>query len=153
MSEEQVQMFADTMKVKSRSTRADVVIMIKRYFGHIAKAHKEAACMAKLAQLLIDEVGENSYMQILANGMRPLIMLEVPEMMRQASNMKTECEWQQRAEMMKGQPIEEIVKEQNMPQPVARWAESNIMSPSSYLVAAVYYFLYNTVDQKKTFEE
>ena len=31
-----------------------------------------------------------------------------------------------------------------------RWAESKIMLPSSYLAAGVYYFLYNTVDQKKT---
>ena len=106
--------------------------------------------MVKLAQLLMDEVNENSYMQILANRTRQLIMLEVPEMMRQASSMKTECERQQRAEMMKGQPIQEIVKEQNMPRPVERWAESKIMAPSSYLAAVVYYFLYNTVDQKKT---
>ena len=51
---------------------------------------------------------------------------------------------------MRGQPIEELVKEQNMPHPVERLTESKIMSPSSYLAAAVYYFLYNTVDQKKT---
>ena len=36
-----------------------------------------------------------------------------------------------------------------MPRPVERWAESKIMSPSAYLVAAVYYFLFNTIDQKK----
>ena len=52
--------------------------------------------------------------------------------------------------MMSGQPIEEIVQEQNMPQPVERWAESKIMSPSLYLAAAVYYFLFNTVNQKTT---
>ena len=28
--------------------------------------------------------------------------------------------------------------------------ESKIMSPSAYLAAVVYYFLFNTVDQKKT---
>ena len=38
-------------------------------------------------------------------------MMEIPEMMRQASSMKTECEWQQKLEMMREQPIEEIVKE------------------------------------------
>ena len=36
-----------------------------------------------------------------------------------------------------------------MPRPVERWAESKIMSPSAYLAAAVYYFLFNTIDQKK----
>ena len=37
-----------------------------------------------------------------------------------------------------------------MPRPVLHWAESKILSPSSYLAAAVYFFLYNTVDQRKT---
>ena len=37
-----------------------------------------------------------------------------------------------------------------MPRPVERWAESKIMSPSAYLATAVYYFLFNTIDQKKT---
>ena len=37
-----------------------------------------------------------------------------------------------------------------MPRPVEHWAESRIMSPLAYLAAAVYYFLYIVVDQKKT---
>ena len=36
-----------------------------------------------------------------------------------------------------------------MPRPVEHWAESKIMSPSAYLAAEVYYFLYSVVDQKK----
>ena len=36
-----------------------------------------------------------------------------------------------------------------MPRPVECWIESKIMSPSAYLAAAVYYFLYSVVDQKK----
>ena len=47
-----------------------------------------------MGQLLIDKVDTNSYMQIMANGTRPLIMMEVPEMMRQAASMKTELEQQ-----------------------------------------------------------
>ena len=37
-----------------------------------------------------------------------------------------------------------------MPRLVECWVESKIMSPSAYLAAAVYYFLYSVVDQKKT---
>ena len=55
--------------------------------------------------------------------------------------MKTKCERQQKVELLKGQPIEEIVKEQNMLHPVERWMESKIMSPSAYLAVAVYFFL------------
>ena len=64
--------------------------------------------------------------------------------------MKWECECQQKAKQMWGLPIEEIIKEQNMPRPVEQWVESKIMSPSAYLVATVYHFPFNTVDQKKT---
>ena len=78
--EEEVRTFADTMQVKSKSARADVVLMIKRYFGHVARAHEEAASAAKLVELLINKVDENSWLQIVANGMRPLIMMETPEM-------------------------------------------------------------------------
>ena len=148
--DEEVKTFADTMQVKSKTARADVVMMIKRYFGHVARVHKEAASAAKVAQLLINEVDENSWLQIVVNGTRPLITMEVPKMMQQASSMKMESECQQKAEMMRGQPIGEIIKEHNMPRLVERWAESKIMSPSAYLAAAVYYFLFNTVDQKKT---
>ena len=147
--EAEVKTFADTMQVKSKSGRADVIQMIKHYLGHVAKAHEEAGCAAKMAQLLIDEVDENTWLQIVANGTRPLIMMEVPDMLRQASSMKTERETQQRLEQLKGLPIEEIVREQNMPRLVTRWKDSKIMSPSAYLAAAVYFFLYNTVDQMK----
>ena len=108
--DEEVKTFADTMQVKSKTARADVVMMIKKYFGHVARVHKEAASAAKIAQLLINEVDENSWLQIVVNGTRPLIMMEVPKMMQQASSMKMESERQQKAEMMRGQPIEEIIK-------------------------------------------
>ena len=36
-----------------------------------------------------------------------------------------------------------------MPGPVEHWVESKIMSPLAYLAAAVYYFLYSVVDQRK----
>ena len=122
-SEEDIKTFADTMKIKSKTERADVVLMVKKYFGHITKAHEEAVAAAKMAQLLIDEVDKNSYIQLLKNGMRPLIILQVLEILTQTAEIKSDREWQQRLESMKGQSIEEIINEQNMPRPVLRWAE------------------------------
>ena len=54
--------------------------MVKCYFGHVARAHEEAASAARIAQELVDEVDENLWLQIISNGRRPLIMLQVPEM-------------------------------------------------------------------------
>ena len=144
-----MQTVADTMTVKSKMERAEVVRMIKCYFGHMAKAHEEAASAARIAQELVDEIDENLWLQIVSNGTRPLVMLQVPEMMQQAAMMKSDRERREKAEQLQGLPIEDIIKEQNMPRPVEHWVESKIMSPSAYLTVAVYYFLYSVVDQKK----
>ena len=76
-------------------------------------------------------------------------MLQVPEMMQQAAMMKSDHERHEKAEQLRGLPIEDIIKKQNMPRPVEHWIESKIMSLSAYLTAAVYNFLYGVVDQKK----
>ena len=98
--DEEVKMFADTMTVKSKTERADVIHMIKRYFGHVARAHEEAASAARIAQELVDEVDENSWLQIVSNGTRPLVMLQVPEMMQQAVMMKSDHERHEKAEQL-----------------------------------------------------
>ena len=120
--------FAETMKMKKNTERAEVIMMIKHYFGHIAKAYEEAASGAHLAKILIDEVDKTSFMKIMDNGTRPLVMLEVPEMMRQAASMKTDRELRQKAQLLREQPIEIVIQEQNLPKPKQRWAAWKIMS-------------------------
>ena len=58
--DEKVQTFANMMKVKSKTDRAEVVRMMKHYFGHMARAHEDAESAARIAQELVDEVDENS---------------------------------------------------------------------------------------------
>ena len=48
--DEQVQTFANTMKVKSKTERAEVIRMIKLYFGHVARVHEEAVSAVRIAQ-------------------------------------------------------------------------------------------------------
>ena len=98
--DEQVQTFANTMKVKSKTDRAEVVCMIKCYFGHVARAHEEAASVARITQELVDEVDENSWLQIVSNRTRPLVMLQVPEMIQQAASMKSDRERREKAEQL-----------------------------------------------------
>ena len=140
-----MQTFANTMMVKSKTERANMVCMIKHYFGHMARAHEEAASAARIAQELVDEVDENSWLQIVSKGTRPLVMLQIPEMIQQAAMMKSDRERHEKAEQLQGIPIEDIIKEQNMQRPVECWVESKIMSLSAYLAVAVYYFLYSVV--------
>ena len=98
------------MTVKSKTERADMIHMIKCYFEHVAKAHKEAASVARIAQELVDEVDENSWLQIVSNGTRPLVTLQVPEMMQQVAMMKSDHERCEKVEQLQGLPIEEIIK-------------------------------------------
>ena len=130
------------MKEKTEEEKKHVKEIIKRYWAHTAKAHEEAAAAANLLQLLADEVDEKTYVALLNAGTRPLIMMEMPQMSSQAAEMKLERERQEKAENIRNQPIAQIIREQNMPVPVARWASSNIMSPSLYLAAMVHYFVY-----------
>ena len=88
------------MTVKSKTERAHVIHMIKRYFGHVAKAHKEAASAARIGQELVNEVDENSWLQIASNGTRLLVMLQVPEMMQQAAMMKSDRECREMVEQL-----------------------------------------------------
>ena len=71
-------------------------------------------------------------------------------MSSQALEMKLEREWQEKAENLRNQPITQIVEEQNVPVPVARWASSSIMAPTQYLAAMVYYFVYAEVNPEVT---
>ena len=95
-----MQTFADTMAVKSKTERAEVIQMIKHYFGHVARAHEEAASAARIAKELLDEVDKNSWLQIVSNRTRPLVMLQVPEMIQQAAMMKTDRERREKAEQL-----------------------------------------------------
>ena len=88
------------MTVKSKTERAEVIRMIKHYLGHVARAHEEAASAARIAQELVDEVDENSWLQIVSNGTRPLVMLQVQEMMQQVAMMKSDRECHEKAEQL-----------------------------------------------------
>ena len=66
----------------------------------MAKAHEEAASAVRIAQELVDEVDENSWLQIVSNGTRLLVMLQIPEMMQQVAMMKSDRERCEKAEQL-----------------------------------------------------
>ena len=100
--------------------------------------------------MLVDEVDEDVYTTLISVGTRPLIMLHIPQMSKQATVMKLEKEREQPVENLRNTPIEEIIKEQSVPVLVERWVKSNIMIPTQYLAAMVYYFVYAEVNPHLT---
>ena len=124
--------------------------LIKRYWTHTTRAHEEAAVAASILKLLADEVAETTYMALITAGTRPLIMIEVPQMASQVTEMRLQREQEEKAESLHNQPIEEVIESQNMPVLVLWWSESSIMLPTQYLAAMVYYFVAVEADNTHT---
>ena len=106
------------------------------------------AAAASILRLLADEVNEQTYLFLINAGTQPLIMMEVPQMVNQATEMKLEHERQEKVEDMQNQPIEQIIEDQNIPGRVERWINLSIMLPTRYLAAMVYYFVFAAADPK-----
>ena len=90
--------------------RKHVKDLIKRYWTHTTRAHKEAAVAAGILKLLADEVDETTYTALITAGTRPLIMVEVPQMASQVTEMRLQREWEEKAESLRNQPIEEVIE-------------------------------------------
>ena len=130
--------------------RQHVKDLIKRYWAHTTQAHEEAAVAASILRLLADEVDETTYTALITAGTRPLIMVEVPQMVSQVMEMRLQREQEEKAESLCNQCIEEVIESQNVLVPVLRWSESNIMLPTQYLAAMVYYFVAAEADSTCT---
>ena len=130
--------------------RQHVKDLIKCYWAHTTPVYEEAATAASILKLLADEVDETTYTALITAGTRPLIMVEVPQMASQVMEMRLQREWEEKAESLHNQPIEEVIESQNMRVPVLRWSESSIMLPTQYLAAMVYYFVAAEADSTCT---
>ena len=141
---------AGEMENRTLEDRKHVKDLIKRYWAHTTWVHEEAAVAAGILKILADELDEQTYMALITVGTRPLIMVEVPQMVRQVTEMRLQREREEKAESLRNQPIEEVIASQNVPVPVLWWLESNIMLPTQYLAAMVYYFVAAEADSTCT---
>ena len=141
---------AGEMENRTLEDRQHVKDLIKRYWVHTTRAHKEAAAAASILRLLADEVDETTYMALIMAGTRPLIMVEVPQMASQVTEMRLQREREEKAESLRNQRIEGVIESQNVPVPVLQWSESSIMLPTQYLAAMVYYFVAAEADSRCT---
>ena len=141
---------AGEMENHTPENRQHVKDLIKCYWTHTARAHKEASVAASMLKLLANEVDEKTYMTLINAGTSPLIMIEVPQMASLATEMRLQREGEEKAESLCNQPIEEVIESQNMPVPVLRWLESSIMLLTQYLAAMVYYFVAAEADTTRT---
>ena len=109
---------AGEMEKRTPEDRKHVKDLIKHYWTHTTRVHEEAAAAASILKLLADEVDKATYTALITAGTRPLIMVEVPQMASQATEMRLQREWEEKAESLRNQPIEEVIDSQNVPVPV-----------------------------------
>ena len=76
--------------------RKHIKDLIKCYWTHTARAHEEASTAASILKLLADEVDKTTYTALINAGTRPLIMIEVPQMASQATEMRLQREWEKK---------------------------------------------------------
>ena len=147
-SKEEMMDLARPMEESLEEQKKHVKDLIKRYWVHTSRAHEEATAAASFLQLLADEVDMDTYTALINTGTRPLIMVHVPQMEKQATAMKLEKECEEGAEDLRNTPIEEIIREQNVPVPVDRWVNCSIMIPTQYLSVMIFYFVYAETNPK-----
>ena len=117
-SKEEMVEIAGEMEKHMPEDRKHMKELIKRYWTHTTRAHEEAAVVDSILKLLADEVDEVTYMTLITAGTRPLIMVEVPQMASQVTEMRLQREREEKAESLCNQPIEEVIESQNVPVPV-----------------------------------
>ena len=92
---------AGEMEKHTPEDRKHVKELIKRYWTHTTQAHEEAAAAASILKLLADEVDEATYTALIMAGTRPSIMVEVPQMVSQATEMRLQREQEEKAESLR----------------------------------------------------
>ena len=137
----------DSLKGKTDEQQRDIKLTIKRYFTHVRKAHKEAACAAGKLTELVDVLDKDEFIAIAWVGTRLLVALEFPEVKKMIDEKKEEVKKAELREELKNSSIEDVIAIQNLPTPLERWKKSKVLMPTRLLAAAMHYFIYSQAVQ------
>ena len=91
---------AGEMENRMPEDRKHVKDLIKCYWTHTTQVHEEAAASASILKILADELDERTYTALIMAGTRPLIMIEVPQMASQVTEMRLQREREEKAESL-----------------------------------------------------
>ena len=132
---------------KTEEEKKEVKRMLRKFWSHVEKAHKEEACAAGELGCLSMVLEPDDYFKLVKAGTHPIITMEIPKAKQMITQQKEAEERARSREDMKNMKIEDIIIEQNLPTPLDRWKDSKVLLPTRYLAAAVHYFVYSQADQ------
>ena len=138
---------ADKIEGKSEEEKKEIKWMLPKFWGHVEKAHEEAACAAGELSRLSMVFEPDDYFKVVEAGTRPIITMEIPKAKQMVAQQKEAEERARSCDEMRNTRIEDIIIEQNLPTPLEMWKDSKVLLPTRYLVAAVHYFVYSQADQ------
>ena len=137
----------DKLEGKTEEEKKEIKRMLQKFWTHVQKAHEEVACAAGEFGCLSMVLEPDDYFKVVEAGTRPIITMEIPKAKQMVAQQK-ESEERARYRKMRNTKIEDIIIEQNLPTPLARWKDSMALLLTRYLAAAVHYFVYSQADQK-----
>ena len=138
----------DKLAGKTEEEKKEIKRMLQKFWTYVEKTHEEAACAAGELGRLSMVLEPDNYFKVVEAGTRPIITMEIPKAKQMVAQQK-ELEEQARShDEMRNTKIEDIIVEQNLPTPLARWKDSKVLLPMRYLAAVVHYFVYSQADQK-----
>ena len=132
---------------KSEEEKKEIKRMLRKFWGHVEKAHEEVACAAGELSRLSMVLEPDDYFKVVEAGTRPIITMEIPKAKQMVAQQKEAEERVRSHDEMHNTRIEDIIIEQNLPTQLERWKDSKVLLPTRYLAAAVHYFVYSQVDQ------
>ena len=106
---------ADKIEGKSEEEKKEIKRMLWKFWGHIQKAHKEAACAAGELSRLSVVLEPDDYYKVIEAGTCPIITMEIPKAKQMVAQQKEAEEWVRSRDEMRNTRIEDIIIEQNLP--------------------------------------
>ena len=137
----------DKLEGKTAEEKKEIKRMLWKFWTHVQKAHEEVACVAGELGHLSMVLEPDDYFKVVEVGTCPIITMEIPKANQMVAQQK---ELEARAtcrDEMRNTKIEDIIIEQNLPTPLARWKDSKVLLPTRNLAVAVHYFVYSQADQ------
>ena len=138
---------ADKIEGKSEEEKKEIKRMLRKFWGHVEKAHEEVACAAGELSRLSMVLEPDDYFKVVEAGTRPIITMDILKVKQMVAQHKEAKERARSHDEMRNTRIEDIIIEQNLPTLLERWKDSKVLLPTRYLAAAVHYFVYSQVDQ------
>ena len=121
---------ADKIEGKSEEEKREIKRMLRKFWGHVKKAHEEAACAAGELSRLSMVLEPDDYFKVVEARTHPIITMEIPKAKQMVAQQKEAEERVRSHDEMRNTRIEDIIIGQNLLTLLERWKDSKVLLPT-----------------------